>query len=79
MLTEQRMGEIALLILKMKLRADGIRIGKNTRREIGNTAKELGIPFEEALEFTEVLTKELAAETFSNKKEDTGATVVQEV
>lgn len=79
MLTEQRMGEIALLLLKMKFRTEGIRIGKNSRREIGNTAKEIGIPFEEALEFTEVLTKELMVETFSNKKEDTGAVVVQEV
>jgi hypothetical protein len=72
MLTEARKGEIALMIVKMRLRVDGVRLGKNTRRDVGNTAKELDIPFEEAIELMEGLTQELMAETFANKKDDTG-------
>jgi hypothetical protein len=75
MLTEERKGEIALMILKMRLRMDGIRLGRNTRREIGNTAKELGVPFEEALQLMEELTKELMVETFVSTRNDTGVNV----
>ena len=72
MLDEKRKGEIALKLLKMRIRMDGIRLGKNTRREVGNSAKEIGISFEEAIEFMEDLAKELMMETFSNKNDDTG-------
>jgi len=72
MLTEARKGEIALKLLKLRFRNDGMRLGKNTRRELGNTAKEIDIPFEEALEFAESIARELMAETFANKKDDTG-------
>ncbi len=72
MLTEVRKGEIALMIFRMRIRMDGIRIGKNFRREVGNTAKELGISAEEAMEFMESMTQELMLETFANKKNGTG-------
>jgi len=75
MLTEARKGEIALMLLKMRVRTDGIRLGKNTRREVGNTAKEIGIPFEEAIEFMEGLAQELMVETFADKKDNTGVRV----
>lgn len=61
---EKRQGEIALLFLKHKLREDGIRLGQNTKREIGNTAKKIGITSEEATRFAELITRELVDETF---------------
>ena len=75
MITEARKGEIALKLLKMRVRMDGIRLGKNTRREVGNTAKEIDIPFDEAIEFMEDLARELMVETFANKKDDTGVRI----
>lgn len=77
MLTEVRKGEIALMLLKMRVRMDGVRIGKNTRREVGNTAKEIGITFKEALQFMEEMTRELMVETFADKKDDTGVQVTE--
>jgi hypothetical protein len=62
---DKRKGEIALMFLKNKLRKDGIRLGQNTKRELGNTAKELGISTEEAVEFAEGLTRELVEEVFA--------------
>lgn len=64
---EKRKGEIALLFLKYKLRRDGVRVGQNTKREIGNTAKDIGITPEEAMEFAEIMTRELVDETFAPK------------
>jgi hypothetical protein len=67
-LSEARKGEIALLALKHKLRKDGIRLTKDVQRDIGNGAKDIGIPYQEALEFYEGLVRELVEETFSPKK-----------
>jgi len=64
---EKRKGEIALLFLKYKLRRDGIRVGQNTKREIGNTAKDIGITTDEAVEFAELMTRELVDEVFAPK------------
>ena len=61
---EKRKGEIALLFLKCKLREDGIRLGQNTKREIGNTARKIGIPTEEAIEFAGLITRELVNKIF---------------
>ena len=64
MLTEQRKGNIAMLYLKHKLRSTGLRLTPNFKREVGNTAKSLGISYEEALEFAENLVRELVDEMF---------------
>ncbi len=66
-MTQARKGEIALLILKMKMRKDGFRIGQHIQRDIGNEAKEIGIPIEEAREFIEGFVRELVEETFAKK------------
>ncbi|QQR65388.1 hypothetical protein IPH92_02305 [Candidatus Kaiserbacteria bacterium] len=66
-MTEARKGEIALLVLKMQMRRDGFRIGKHIQRDIGNEAKAIGIPVEEAQEFIEGVVRELVEETFPKK------------
>lgn len=67
---EARKGQIALLVLKKKLRDEGIRIKPDFRREAGNLAKDLGISVEEIVEFYESLIRELVEETFSKPKSD---------
>lgn len=62
-----RQGEIALLLLKDKIRQSGIKLSLNTRREIGNTAKTIGISLEEATEFSEILVRGLVEEAFPKK------------
>ena len=59
-----RKGQIALLVLKQKLREDGVRLTPNMRRQIGNTAKNIGISVEEATEFAEGMIRELVEEAF---------------
>lgn len=63
-----RKGQIALLYLKNKLREDGVRLTPNVRRQIGNTAKAVGISIEEATEFAEIMVRELVEETFAKAK-----------
>ncbi len=60
-----RKGQIALAYLKNKLREEGIRLTPNFRRQIGNTAKSIGIPIEEAVEFAEGMVRDLVEETFN--------------
>ena len=67
MLTESRKGEIALAHLRMKIRKEGIRLKPDTKRQIANTAKELGISVEEATEFAELMVREYVDKTFPPK------------
>lgn len=64
-LSAQRKGEIALLILKAKLRKDGLRLGNDFRRELFQTAKELGIDPQELKEFVREFAQGLFEETFA--------------
>ncbi len=64
-LSETRKGELALLYLKLKLRDEGIRLVPEIRRQIGNTAKAVGISYAEAFEFAEGIVRELMEETFA--------------
>lgn len=61
---EKRKGEIALALLKYRIGREGIRLTPNTKRELGNTAKETGIPQDELKEFGRILIEELLEETF---------------
>ena len=65
-----RKGEIALLLLRARLHKEGVRLGPNFRRETGNVAKELGIPFAEAMEFAEEFVREAVEQTFANRGDD---------
>jgi len=60
-----RKGQIALLLIKRKLRKDGIRLTPNFRREIGNEAKTTGVPFDELMEFIEIMVREQVEEAFA--------------
>ncbi len=67
---EARKGQIALAYLKNKLREEGVRLSPNIRRQIGNTAKAIGITTEEAMEFAEGLVRELVEEAFAPNNRD---------
>ena len=60
-----RKGQIAVLLVKHKLRENGVRLTPNLRREIGNDAKSIGISFDEAAEFVELIVRELVEEAFA--------------
>jgi hypothetical protein len=59
-----RKGQIAFLFLKQQLRERGVRITPNFRREIGNISKAIGVSAKEAMEFAEIIVRELVEETF---------------
>ncbi len=65
---EIRKGQIALLYLKNKIREEGVRLTPNMKRQIGNTAKAIGISTEEATEFAEMMVRELVDEAFGPKR-----------
>ena len=59
-----RKNQIAFLFLKQQLRERGVRITPNFRREIGNISKSIGVPNKEAMEFAEIIVRELVEEMF---------------
>lgn len=67
-MSKERQGEIALLHLKSKVRRSGVSVGENTVRQVHSSAKEIGISPEEAMEFFEILARELFEETFHKTK-----------
>lgn len=66
MLTPERKGQIALAFLKYQIREKGISTLRpnQIRREIGNTAKAIGISVEEAAEFAKTLVMEAVNDCF---------------
>ena len=66
-MTEERKGQIALLVLKKQLREEGIRLKGDIRRQIGDNAKKIGISTDEAMEFSESLVRELVDYAFPKK------------
>lgn len=64
---EKRKGEIALLLVKNQIKEKGVRISQNLRRDIGNDAKNIGISTDEAMEFMELIVRELVEKTFAKK------------
>lgn len=61
---EKRKGEIALALLKHQMGREGIRLTRDFKRELGNVAKETGIPPDELKEFVKIFIEELLKETF---------------
>tara|TARA_Y100000310_G_scaffold324311_1_gene386019 strand:- start:121 stop:327 length:207 start_codon:yes stop_codon:yes gene_type:complete len=61
---KERKGEIAYAILLNQARRNGVILGKNRRRELGNIAKATGIPIAELEEFGRDALQELSVETF---------------
>ena len=68
-LSEERMGKIALLYVREQLRKEGgSLLTPNFRREVGNTAKAIGITTAEAMMFIEALVREMVDQTFGPPK-----------
>jgi len=61
---EKRKGEVALALLKYRMGQEGIRLTPYLKRDLGNIAKEAGIPLGELKEFTKIFVEELLEETF---------------
>ncbi len=68
MMTDARKGQIALLLLKHRLRKEGVRLVPDFKRSLASDAKELGIPVQEALEFYEGIIRENVDEIFASAK-----------
>lgn len=66
MMTKERMGEIALLLVKKQLREKSLDSIKNLKRDAGNESKRLGIAPDEAIEFASVLCREVLSETLAD-------------
>jgi len=63
-LSEERLGQIAVMVLKHKLLKDGIHVNpKGVKQEAIDMAKTLGIPVVEATEFLKIGLEYLFAET----------------
>lgn len=63
-------GEVAKRVLKYFLRK--YSLGRSTRRELGNIAKETGVPFNRLLEFFRPLFQELLDETLDTQSPEIG-------
>ena len=59
-----RKGQIALAYIKNKIRKEGIHLMPNLQLQAGDTAKDIGISTEEAMEFAEGILHELVEEAF---------------
>lgn len=64
MLTPERKLEIAMAFIKRLMRKRGVHLTGETRRELGNEAKAMGIPVQEVVEFAKPLIQELLDEQF---------------
>jgi len=68
-LTEERKGEIALKYLKYLMRREGIKLSAETKREVGNMAKQIGISNEEAELFAEDFVREFVDYLFQKRQD----------
>ncbi len=67
-MTDARRGEIAFLVLKQRSMKEGIRLMPDFKRNLANDAKELGISFEEMMEFVESIVREAVDNAFGKSK-----------
>ena len=63
-LTNERKGQIALILVKDRFRNDGLRLKPDMTRQIYSDASRLGIPGIEMVQFAEELVRELVEEVF---------------
>ncbi len=63
-MTQERKGQIALLMVRDRFRDEGIRLKPDMKRNIGNLASKIGVPTDELLQFVEGLTREMVEEVF---------------
>lgn len=68
MLSKERKGEIAMLVLKFQKKKEGIKLCPETfQRDVGNLAKSIGISKTEAMEFAREFVEETVRECFDGK------------
>ena len=63
-LTDKERGEIALKVLKYKMKKDGITLSKEAGRSLANSAKVLDVELEKLKEFSREIYQELFDEVF---------------
>jgi len=68
---ENRKGEIALFLVKRRLRKEGIPLGNNAKRELGD-ACGVRISHDELLDFYKGIADELVIETYTKTPASTG-------
>jgi len=61
---EKRKGELSNLFLKLMLKERGLKITPELKREVGNAAKKVNVPFEEAWLLAKDLAWDMMSETF---------------
>lgn len=64
----KRQGEIALALIKIRIRKTPVRIGREFNRELGGVARNTGISLEELKIFFRIQLEEAIQETFGTKK-----------
>jgi hypothetical protein len=66
-LSQQRIGEIAMIVLEHKLRNDGgVRLNpKEIKRQLSNNCKQFGITLEEGAEFAGIFIKKAYDQTMA--------------
>ena len=62
-LSKEREGEIALAVLKHRMKKEGLHLG-NLKRELGNVSTATGIPLNELQDLVRLLSEELFEEVF---------------
>ena len=67
-LSKERKGEIAYRLVRLKLKQTGLNLTPSFKREVGNAAKEIDVPFEELLQFAEEITRGIMEEIFAQPK-----------
>lgn len=67
-MNDARKGEIALAMIKNQRKQEGLQLN-SMKRQLGNVAKQTGIPLEELMEFERLLAEQLMEETFGKKQE----------
>jgi len=67
---KERQAKIALLILKQRMRTDGIPLKPIKKKELRRKARVLGISVKEAREFSETIIREMVSEMFPPKKKE---------
>lgn len=65
-MNKERIGEIALILMKNQLAKDGIKM-KDYHKELGVISEETGVSLRELFDFMRVLIEELLEETFPEK------------
>jgi hypothetical protein len=65
-ITRERMGEIAIAMLKQKMAEDGVQLSReNLKRRLHNQTRRLGATAEELIAMAEILVREMVEETFA--------------